>query len=157
MEGRIVLCYLGGTHRWQCIEETLDLFMRLRQLDPRYFLCIYTNGDLSPFLRLNLLTGNYLCKGLPYKKVPLFLSIAGFVLRQKSLVNINASPTKTSEYLASGAMVVATKYSGDAPVLIQEIGWVLWCNLRIMSYDIIKRILSYGVVKCMGAICNEES
>lgn len=37
LEGRIVLCYLGGTHRWQCIEETLDLFMRLRQLDPRYF------------------------------------------------------------------------------------------------------------------------
>jgi glycosyltransferase involved in cell wall biosynthesis len=150
LEGRIVLCYLGGTHRWQCIEETLDLFIRLRQLDSRYFLCIYTNGDLSPFMnRLNLLTGNYLCKGLPYKKVPLFLSIvdAGFVLRQKSLVNINASPTKTAEYLASGAMVVATKYSGDAPVLIQESGCgflldgVQPSDNELMALH--KRILSY--------------
>lgn len=125
LEDRIVLCYLGGTHRWQCIEETLDLIIRLRRIDPRYFLCIYTNGDLSPFAnQLSLLEDNYLCKGLPYSEVPLYLSVVdvGFVLRQESLVNINASPTKTAEYLASGAMAVATEYSGDAPILIQESG-----------------------------------
>ncbi|MFS2806387.1 glycosyltransferase [Parabacteroides distasonis] len=150
LEERIVLCYLGGTHRWQCIEETLDLFIRLRELDSRYFLCIYTNGDLSPFTdRLNLLRDNFLCKGLPYKNVPLFLSIVdvGFVLRQKSLVNMNASPTKTAEYLASGAMVVATKYSGDAPVLIQESGCgFLLDGVQPSENELMalhKRILSY--------------
>lgn len=45
LEGRIVLCYLGGLHKWQCIEETLDIFIRLLKKDPRYFLCLYTNGD----------------------------------------------------------------------------------------------------------------
>lgn len=125
LEDKIVLCYLGGTHSWQCIEETLDLFIRLRQLDSRYFLCIYTNGDLSPFAAtLDKIKGAYLTQSLPYDKVSLYLSVVdvGFVLRRNSLVNINASPTKTAEYLASGAMVVATQYAGDAPQQIKESG-----------------------------------
>lgn len=125
LEDRIVLCYLGGTHSWQCIAETLDLFIRLKQLDSRYFLCIYTNGDLTPFaVALDKIKDSYLCQSLPYNKVSLYLSIVdtGFVLRRNSLVNVNASPTKTAEYLASGAMVVATQYSGDAPQQIEESG-----------------------------------
>ncbi len=125
LEDKIVLCYLGGTHSWQCIEETLDLFIRLKQLDDRYFLCLYTNGDLSPYTAaLDKIKGAYLCQSLPYDKVSLYLSIidVGFVLRRNSLVNINASPTKTAEYLASGAMVVASQYAGDAPQQIKESG-----------------------------------
>lgn len=125
LEDRIVLCYLGGTHNWQCIAETLDLFIRLKRLDSRYFLCLYTNGNMESFAAtLKNMEGDYLCRGLPYAKVALYLSIvdAGFVLRRNSLVNINASPTKTAEYLASGAMVIASQYSGDAPRQIEESG-----------------------------------
>ena len=125
LDDKIVLCYLGGTHSWQCIEETLELFIRLKQLDDRYFLCLYTNGDLNPFAAtLAKIKGAYLCQSLPYAQVSLYLSIidVGFVLRRNSLVNINASPTKTAEYLASGAMVVASQYAGDAPQQIKESG-----------------------------------
>lgn len=63
-------------------------------------------------------------KGLKRTEVPAYLSIAdaGFVLRADSLVNINSSPTKTSEYLAAGMMVVATRFAGDAPMQIDESG-----------------------------------
>lgn len=125
LEDRIVLCYLGGTHKWQCIEETLDLCVRLRALDSRYFVCIFTNGDMSPYQeKLSYLKDSYMCKALPYASVPLYLSTidVGFVLRQNSLVNINASPTKSSEYLASGAFLVSTQYAGDAPSLVTESG-----------------------------------
>ena len=45
------------------------------------------------------------------------------LLRHNSLVNINASPTKIAEYMAVGAMVIATKYSGDAKVLVEDSGY----------------------------------
>lgn len=126
LKDRIVLCYLGGLQKWQCMEETLDLFLRLKEKDNRYFLCIYTNDDLAPFAKkIELLGDDCLCISLPYEQVPLYLSIidAGFVLRHNSLVNINSSPTKIAEYMAVGAMVIATKYSGDAQVLIEESGY----------------------------------
>ena len=104
----------------------LDIFLRLKKKDDRYFLCIYTNDDLTPFAKkIELLGNDCLCMSLRYEQVPLYLSIidAGFVLRHNSLVNINASPTKIAEYMAVGAMVIATKYSGDAKVLVEDSGY----------------------------------
>lgn len=120
---RIVLCYSGGFHVWQCIKETLELIIRLRALNPRYYLCLFTNDSTTPYLDLLAqLEGHYMVKGLGRTEIPAYLSMAdaGFVMRGNSLVNINSSPTKTSEYLAAGAMVIATRYSGDAPRQIEE-------------------------------------
>lgn len=122
---RIVLCYSGAFRVWQCIEETLEVVIRLRKLNPAYYLCIFTNDEIAPYRKqLEQLEGNYMVKGLTRAEVPAYLSMtdAGFVLRADSLVNINSSPTKTSEYLAAGAMVIATKYAGDAPKQIEESG-----------------------------------
>lgn len=126
LKDRIVLCYLGGLQKWQCLEETLDIFIRLKEIDNQYFLCIYTNDDLGPFAeKLKLIEDDFLCLSLQHTQVPLYLSIidAGFVLRHNSLVNINASPTKIAEYMAVGAMVIATKYSGDAQFLVKASGY----------------------------------
>ncbi len=125
LENRIVLCYSGGLHVWQCISETLDLVIKLRKINPAYFLCLYTNDDIEPYKdQLKQLEGACLIKSLKHEEVPshLLLTDIGFVLRAESLVNINSSPTKTSEYLAAGMMVVATQYAGDVPQLIKESG-----------------------------------
>lgn len=120
---RIVLCYSGGLHVWQCIRETLELVIRLRQVNPRYYFCLFTRDDITPYQGLlDQLDGHCLIIGLDWSDIPAYLSMidAGLVLRQDSLVNLNASPTKTSEYLAAGAMAVVTRYAGDAPVLVRE-------------------------------------
>ena len=117
---------LPCSFKWQCIEETLDIFAQLREKDPRYFLCLYTNDDLNIYAtKLKSIGNDCLCKSLAHDEVPLYLSIvdAGFVLRQNSLVNINASPTKIAEYMAVGAMVIATRYSGDAWEMIEKCGY----------------------------------
>ncbi len=117
---RIVLCYSGGLHVWQCIRETLELVIRLRRLNPRYFFCLFTRDDVTPYRDLlDQLEGHCLVTGLNWNDMPAHLSMidAGFVLRRDSLVNLNASPTKSSEYLAAGAMLVVSRYAGDAPVL----------------------------------------
>ncbi len=138
LEDRIVLCYSGAFRVWQCISETLEVVIRLRKLNPAYFLCIYTNDDTGPYKeKLDQLSGHYLIKGLKRTEVPAFLSMAdaGFVLRANSLVNINSSPTKTSEYLAAGMMVITTQYAGDAPMQIKESG----CGVVLPSLEITDR------------------
>lgn len=122
---KIILCYSGGLHTWQCIRETLDLVIRLRKLNPAYYLCLFTNDDVTPYNdQLSQLENSYMIKGLQRDEVPEYLSMidVGFVLRANSLVNINASPTKASEYLAAGAMVIATRYAGDVPQQINGSG-----------------------------------
>jgi glycosyltransferase involved in cell wall biosynthesis len=63
-------------------------------------------------------------KSLKSTEVAYYLSMidAGFVLRKNSLVNINSSPTKSSEYLAAGAMIITTQYAGDSPELVRKSG-----------------------------------
>lgn len=148
---RIVLCYSGAFRVWQCIKETLEVVIRLIQLNPSYYLCIFTNDDTAPFMDLlKQLDGNYMVKGLGRMDVPAYLSMidAGFVLRADSLVNINSSPTKTSEYLAAGAMVIATKYAGDAPKQIEESSCgVVFDSLSISDAEISmlnEQLISYA-------------
>lgn len=123
LEDKIVLCYSGGLHTWQCVQETLQLALQLYKMSPRYYFCFFTNEDISPFRELlNQLDGNYMHKSLKSSEVAYYLSMidVGFVLRKNSLVNINSSPTKSSEYLAAGAMIITTQYAGDSPELVRE-------------------------------------
>lgn len=125
LKDKIVLCYSGGLHKWQCVNETLELIIRLKRLNSAYFLCLFTNDDITPYQDLlDKLDGAYLIKGLKKNEVALFLSMidVGFVLRANSLVNLNASPTKSSEYLASGAIIVTTRYAGDVPRQVEDSG-----------------------------------
>lgn len=46
LRDRLVLCYAGSLFRWQCIEETLRLIIKLRRIDTRYFALFITPGDL---------------------------------------------------------------------------------------------------------------
>lgn len=123
---KIVLSYLGGTHEWQCLEQTLDIFKKLKQLDQRYYFCLFTNGDLSRFQnQIDLFKDSLLTMPLSKDNLVEYLSVidVGFVVRDNLLLNANSSPTKTGEYMAVGAMVVATKFSGDAPELIKSCGF----------------------------------
>ena len=132
LEGKTVLCYSGGLHIWQCIAETIDTVIRLRKRNHDYFFCLYTNDDITPYKKqLQQLDGAYMVKSLKQSEMPAYLSMtdAGFVLRANSLVNINASPTKTAEYLAAGMMLIGTTYAGDAPQMIKESG----CGMTIAN------------------------
>lgn len=130
LDGKIILAYLGGTHQWQCLNETLDIFKRLRLLDNKYYFCLFTNGSLKPFAaQIESIKDVFLTMELNTNNIVEYLSIvdAGFVIRDNLLLNANSSPTKTGEYMAAGAMAIATKYSGDAPELISEsqFGYIL--------------------------------
>lgn len=140
LEDRIVLCYSGGLYVWQCVDETINIVKLLLQKNPRYYFCLYTCDDTTRITEmLKPIEGNYMIKSLNKNEVPTYLSIidVGFVLRDNNLVNINSSPTKTAEYFAAGAMVVATQFSGDAPELISQSGnGVVLKSLNYSDQDI---------------------
>lgn len=122
LEDKIVLCYLGGTHQWQCLNETFDIVQRLHCLDDRYYFCLFTQGDLIPYAdKITKLDGCFMTMPLKRDDLVEHLSMidAGFLIRDNMLLNANSSPTKTAEYMACGAMVITTKYAGDAPSLIE--------------------------------------
>ena len=126
LSDRIVLAYLGGTHQWQCLNETFDIFSRLHKLDNRYYFCLFTNGNLSSFSsKIESIRDSFMTMPLSEDNLVEHLSMidAGFVIRDNMLLNANSSPTKIGEYMACGAMVIATQYSGDAPFLIKGSGF----------------------------------
>lgn len=126
INNRIVFCYLGGVQAWQNIEETLDLFVTLFRLQPKFFLLFITNGDVSPYReRLNMLGKhevNYRVMSLSFEELAMTLPVAdlGLLLRSDSPVNRVSSPIKCGEYLAAGVPLITTPHAGDASNIVSN-------------------------------------
>lgn len=120
LSDRIMVGYCGGLQKWQNIDKILSIVLELRQLDHSVFFCLFTNSDIvSIKSKLDEIgKDNYMVKALKSKEVPSYLKLldAGFLIRDNLILNYVSSPTKISEYLAAGAGLICTKYSGDYEV-----------------------------------------
>lgn len=117
LDNRIVLGYCGGLQRWQNVDDIIKIVIRLHELDDRVFFFLFTADDVStiePLLQ-ELGQKNYCIKSLSHNEVPSYLKLldAGFLVRDNLILNIVSSPTKIGEYLAAGAGLICTRYSGD--------------------------------------------
>ena len=123
-EDRIVIGYCGGLQQWQNIDKILDVTIALHQMEPRIFFVLYTNSDIRSIQTRLTQLGRHNCfvKALHTDEVPSYLKImdAGFLLRDDLILNRVSSPTKISEYLAAGAGLICTPYSGDYKELTVE-------------------------------------
>lgn len=117
LHDRVVVGYSGALQGWQCVEDIIKVTTLLYQKDKRIFLIIYTMDNLEPYLDLldKLGKDNYYVCSLKADEVPSHLKLldAGFLIRDNFVLNKVASPTKTPEYLAAGAGLICTAYSGD--------------------------------------------
>ncbi|MBN1983706.1 MAG: hypothetical protein JW795_19380 [Chitinivibrionales bacterium] len=133
VSGKIVLAYCGGLQPWQCIDWVVDIFKKLYSGDTRYYLMLFTNHSketVQETLDAFCTKGeNYNFMSLPMDEVPFHLLVGdiGMLLRRNDPVNLVASPTKCSEYLAAGMPVISTPFAGDSPALIQRenVGFVI--------------------------------
>ncbi len=115
---KIVLGYLGGLQKWQCIETIVDIVMSLREKCDDIYFVLYTNFDIPKSLGDKLIQmgpDNYMVKNLSFDMVAdnLPLLDAGFLIRENLVLNIVSSPTKILEYLAAGVPIICNHYSGD--------------------------------------------
>lgn len=110
----ICLAYVGGCNYWQNVDVILKEFVKKRALNSKYKLLFITNQE---FEAKQILTDNNLsCDGiiflnLEYKNVGSYLNVAdaGIIIRNDSIINKVASPTKINEYSAVGLPIISKK------------------------------------------------
>ncbi|MBN22539.1 MAG: hypothetical protein CL678_14750 [Bdellovibrionaceae bacterium] len=112
------LVYCGNFSRYQCFEYMKSLFSGLNKFSSNYQFILLVPKKYADDVRYFFSD----CPNLPTKvfsvsheNVKHILSACdlGVMLREDSIVNRLASPTKFSEYLAAGIPVISTHFVGD--------------------------------------------
>ena len=127
-DNEILFIYSGGVSPWQCIEQTVDVFKKIK---------LY---DIENRCKLLILSGNFqyiqkfkdeciLVDSLPAELIPVTLPCAdfAFMLRENYVTNNVAYPNKFLEYVSSGIKIIATPFVYDTAEQIKEynLGYVL--------------------------------
>lgn len=113
--GSIVICYSGSAAEWQSL-SLLDAWLcDILTHQPNVYLLMMTNADLSSY-RLGREFADRMTKvWVDPRKVAETMALAdyGLLLREQSVTNRVAAPTKFAEYLSSGIPVIISQGIGD--------------------------------------------
>lgn len=130
---KFVIVYLGIYAAWQCAEETIEFFQDIQSSEKKLHLLVLT-PDIATFTEIlkakQVSPEDYTIKTVLHDEVYQYLSACdlGILLRQNSIINLYASPTKFAEYLACGLPVITTQYVGDYSEIVagdRELGLVV--------------------------------
>lgn len=123
--------YVGSISKWQCFDETLNLFVKIKEILNDATLEIYTfqvdqaremvNKYGLKDVRIERLSNEELLKRMESVKF-------GFLLREDNIVNNVATPTKLSTYLSTGVIPITTPYIFDFREVSKEMKHVIWLN-----------------------------
>ena len=106
--------YSGGLHKWQKVEESINVFEKYHNQYSNSKLLILTK-DLEQLQQLlenrQEIADAVISKSLPFNLVPDYLNAAdiAFLLRDNVVMNAVASPTKLAEYMACGLPIISTE------------------------------------------------
>lgn len=129
---RILFTYSGSYRKYQLVDETFQVFSMIKEKLPAAFFLILTNQPNvfeATARETGVATEDYQIVSLARDEVPHYLAAAdcGFLLRDDSVVNKVASPTKFAEYLAAGLPVITTETVGDYSAIVQahDVGYAI--------------------------------
>lgn len=104
-----VFVYAGSMAKWQCFEETLDVYKKIESIVPHSQLQVYVK-DIESAKRIIKQKGinNYIVDYVSPEKLKERLKKAkyGFCIREDTVVNQVATPTKLSNYISNGVIPV---------------------------------------------------
>ncbi|GAB4539765.1 MAG: hypothetical protein Fur002_05420 [Anaerolineales bacterium] len=115
---RLVICYSGSVRAYQLPDAMAALFAAIRREFPQAFFLIFSR-EKTFFENLLQARGisseDYRIEFAPQGELfsRLQAADAGLLLRDNSIVNRVASPTKFAEYLLCGLPVITTNFIGD--------------------------------------------
>jgi len=109
--GSEVYVYCGGVAYWQNIDKIIDSFHGAWKQDNTIILLMLVKDQVSVnriIDKLQINNPNIILYSVPYQEVGQYLNAAdyGIIIRDDSLVNHVASPTKINEYLACGLKII---------------------------------------------------
>jgi glycosyltransferase involved in cell wall biosynthesis len=145
---RTVLTYSGGVAPWQRIEDTIDLFIKLKENAADLFILFLTPepARLRKMIGGKIHPNDFTVLQVPHREVPGYLSASdvGVLLREDRLTNHVAAPIKFSEYMCCGLPCILSKNIGDTAQMIREggAGIVLDSEGKVPAISEIRRLLA---------------
>ncbi|OTG85174.1 hypothetical protein [Acinetobacter sp. ANC 4648] len=139
--------YAGGLDKWQCIEETLELYSLIeKKLSNTKLTLLTKDKDSAERLIKKYNIKNYEINfvSLDELDAELMKYKYGFLIRQNHIVNNVSTPTKMNSYLANGVIPIYTDVIDDFNIKISKLKSCIklnnndsvfeWANL-IFDYD----------------------
>ncbi|MBT5367773.1 MAG: glycosyltransferase, partial [Nitrospinaceae bacterium] len=127
-----VFLYVGSAKAWQIPEVIGKVFRYALEQDDRSHLLVLSQEPdvMRSFLEEEGIASEHMTiMQVAHEEIASYIRAAdvGLLLREKSLVNEVACPTKFGEYVSSGVPVLASTGIGDTQAHIQEhrLGWLL--------------------------------
>ena len=125
LENRIVFCYAGSAESYQLPDVMTRAFAGVLQQLPNAFFMVLSHHEQqfrSAFEESGVPTGKFSVRGTNRQGVLEVLPMGdvGFMLREQSVVNLVASPTKLGEYCHCGVPVATTRHVGDVAEWIER-------------------------------------
>jgi glycosyltransferase involved in cell wall biosynthesis len=120
-----VFVFSGGMQPYQCLDRTVEIFHKLIAEDVTARLLIMTPNAPASIRALQSRSQGYIrVIEAAYHEVNSYLNAAdaGFLLREKNLLNEGASPTKFAEYCLTGLAVIMQNTVKDAFDMARTLG-----------------------------------
>jgi hypothetical protein len=117
----IVLVYSGSVSGWQSLSGLFDFVGNVFESNGKVRLLFLAQYDPTLHSRLQAYSSRIVQKWLAPEDLQAYLSCAdyGLLLREPSITNSVASPTKFAEYLSVGCNVLISEFIGDFSSFVQ--------------------------------------
>ncbi|MCB0769673.1 MAG: hypothetical protein KDC00_04630, partial [Flavobacteriales bacterium] len=121
-ENDIVLVYSGSTAGWQSFDRLASVLGNIMDRQPEVKVLFLSKEDPNNMALQAKYPGRVFVQWLASKEVSAMLRVCdhGVLVREDTLTNRVASPTKFAEYLAAGLPVLISDHLGDFSSLVQE-------------------------------------
>jgi glycosyltransferase involved in cell wall biosynthesis len=126
VENRRVIVYAGALGTWYLVDEMCDFFKTAKDADDTNFVLILTQSDheiiKTKLQKRGFNDAHYFIAKVSPKEVPLYLGAAdtGLSFIKPCYSKLASSPTKITEYLASGLPIICNRGVGDIAEQIEE-------------------------------------
>jgi glycosyltransferase involved in cell wall biosynthesis len=136
LKNAFVLLHVGSFLQWTDTARSIEIVKKLQEVLPKVFLLIVTYENktkVSNFLLENqMLQSQFLVTHVPHEEIHQFVPVGdlGLIMRDNSLINQVAFPTKFSEYLACGVPILCSSSIQDVAQDVKKygLGYVLTEN-----------------------------
>ncbi len=117
----IVLVYSGSTAGWQSFDLLKTFLSRVLMAEARVKVLFLSEQDKNVDALKALFPGRILQRFVSHKEVTSILTACdyGILIREKSVTNQVASPTKFAEYLSAGLPVIISEGIGDYSAFVK--------------------------------------
>lgn len=120
--------YAGGLDKWQCIEQTLELYKKIEEKFPHASITLLTKEnqkaiELIKKYKIKNSTIKFVSLNMLNKELERYKY--GFLIRDDHIVNNVSTPTKMNSYLANGIIPIYTDVIKDFNVNFDRNSFIL--------------------------------